>query len=516
MEAIVGRTRGRLLAIARKIGARQDAEDTVQGAYHALLRHGAFREPVTVEAWLTTAVVRMAYRRKALAQRELQLAERLGRDRAVDPHAAAADRETIALVRHAVARLPAKYRDVLVLRHLEELSVAETGRLLNLPAATVKTRTRRGLAILKARVAPWAARAFFAGPWLLADSVRSTTGLGIVMNIKTAGTMAAVALAAATVGVGVGMGATSDTAAERREPVAREAPRVPAAIEAELAEWRGRAQRAERKLAAAPIPKSASPAPENAASSEFEARYAEHGRDLGVSPEALAAAKKAKAVMDEFRSSRGSPKLQKELNRAVAALTALGNEGFLALVAHLRATELPEGDYINLLGTTWSLGLETHLVRLTRDPQATIEQRRHALLGLSVTDTPDVRAHLLGELERVTDAKLIQGSAQALGWLHEDRAVPQLELLLYRRGKEKEQGGLLNALGSLGSKESRRVLTEYLEKEHSGYYLNWGVRALSWSDMDAGRAAAVKILAGPQAKKLKAHERRVLEGIAKR
>ncbi len=88
--------------------------------------------------------------------------------------------------------------------------------------------------------------------------------------------------------------------------------------------------------------------------------------------------------------------------------------------------------------------------------------------------------------------------------------------LLYRPGKEREQGGLLNGLGTLGSKESRRVLTEYLEKEHPGYYLTWGVRMLSWSDMEAAREAAAKVLAGPQAEKLTANERRVLEATANR
>ena len=37
MEAFVAQTQRRLLGIARRIGARQDAEDTVQAAYHALL-----------------------------------------------------------------------------------------------------------------------------------------------------------------------------------------------------------------------------------------------------------------------------------------------------------------------------------------------------------------------------------------------------------------------------------------------------------------------------------------------
>jgi len=88
METIVARTRGRLLVIARRIGAPQDAEDSVQAAYHALLRREG--PPDTVEAWLTTAVVRIAYRRKALARREIRLAGTLARDG--DPLAEAARR----------------------------------------------------------------------------------------------------------------------------------------------------------------------------------------------------------------------------------------------------------------------------------------------------------------------------------------------------------------------------------------------------------------------------------------
>ena len=37
MEEIVRQTRGRLIAAARRIGNPQDAEDSVQATYHALL-----------------------------------------------------------------------------------------------------------------------------------------------------------------------------------------------------------------------------------------------------------------------------------------------------------------------------------------------------------------------------------------------------------------------------------------------------------------------------------------------
>src|SRR5436305_1484529 len=79
MEALVAATRPRLVAIARRIGAPQDADDAVQAAYHALLRRG--ERPVDVVAWLVTTVVRVAYRRKATVRREATLAERLGRPR---------------------------------------------------------------------------------------------------------------------------------------------------------------------------------------------------------------------------------------------------------------------------------------------------------------------------------------------------------------------------------------------------------------------------------------------------
>ena len=78
MEEIVHATRPRLLAVARRIGAPQDAEDSVQAAYHALLARPE-APSVALLPWLLAAVVRIAYRRKALARRERRIAERLAR-----------------------------------------------------------------------------------------------------------------------------------------------------------------------------------------------------------------------------------------------------------------------------------------------------------------------------------------------------------------------------------------------------------------------------------------------------
>jgi RNA polymerase sigma-70 factor (ECF subfamily) len=53
-------------------------------------------------------------------------------------------------VRQALARLPERDREVLVLRHLEQLSVADTAEVLGISAGAVKTRHVRALDRLRA------------------------------------------------------------------------------------------------------------------------------------------------------------------------------------------------------------------------------------------------------------------------------------------------------------------------------------------------------------------------------
>lgn len=58
------------------------------------------------------------------------------------------------LVRRAVCRLPARYRDVLALYYLDERGLEETAEILRLPAGTVKARLHRGRALLRKRLEP--------------------------------------------------------------------------------------------------------------------------------------------------------------------------------------------------------------------------------------------------------------------------------------------------------------------------------------------------------------------------
>lgn len=67
-------------------------------------------------------------------------------------HARRAEQELREAVRSEIARLPAKYRAVLVLRHLQDLSYEEMAQVMRMPIGTVKTQLFRARALLKERL----------------------------------------------------------------------------------------------------------------------------------------------------------------------------------------------------------------------------------------------------------------------------------------------------------------------------------------------------------------------------
>jgi len=55
-------------------------------------------------------------------------------------------------VRECIATLPREYREVLVLRELEELSYKEIGTIVDVPVGTVMSRLARGRDLLQQRL----------------------------------------------------------------------------------------------------------------------------------------------------------------------------------------------------------------------------------------------------------------------------------------------------------------------------------------------------------------------------
>lgn len=55
-------------------------------------------------------------------------------------------------IHDAIDSLPDKYRTIMVLRYLQELSLQEISDVLNLPVTTIKTRVHRGRDFLRKKL----------------------------------------------------------------------------------------------------------------------------------------------------------------------------------------------------------------------------------------------------------------------------------------------------------------------------------------------------------------------------
>lgn len=155
---------GRTLQV--KLGASDVVQETFLEAHRDFpgFRGGSAGE---VAAWLRTILARNLanqFRRYRHTQgRDVRLEQRLASelDRSSDrlagvladpapcPERAAARGEAAVLLADALARLPADYRDVLVLRNLQELSFAEVAERTGRSVDSVKKLWARGLARLR-------------------------------------------------------------------------------------------------------------------------------------------------------------------------------------------------------------------------------------------------------------------------------------------------------------------------------------------------------------------------------
>jgi RNA polymerase sigma-70 factor (ECF subfamily) len=61
-------------------------------------------------------------------------------------------RDRQAMVREQLEKLPAKYRSVLILRHLQEMTYEEMADILTMPIGTIKTQLFRARHLLKERL----------------------------------------------------------------------------------------------------------------------------------------------------------------------------------------------------------------------------------------------------------------------------------------------------------------------------------------------------------------------------
>jgi RNA polymerase sigma-70 factor, ECF subfamily len=117
--------------------ANEVTQETFLAAWQGL---PAFRGDARFSTWL----YRIAYN---CALKQL---EHRNHEQRIDAELEARDRQT--LVHEHLASLPAKYRIVLTLRHLQDMTYEEMAEILTMPIGTIKTHLFRARNLLKERL----------------------------------------------------------------------------------------------------------------------------------------------------------------------------------------------------------------------------------------------------------------------------------------------------------------------------------------------------------------------------
>ena len=130
-----------------------DAKDVVQDACLRAMRYSGSLRADNGRAWLLT-IVRNAFYDWLARNRSQDLAfDNDAIDAAVDtrldPQQQAVHASDLRLAAEVVAALPLQFREVLVLRELEELSYKEIARVVDVPVGTVMSRLSRARELLR-------------------------------------------------------------------------------------------------------------------------------------------------------------------------------------------------------------------------------------------------------------------------------------------------------------------------------------------------------------------------------
>ena len=151
---------GSLNRFARtRLRSESEAEDIVQQAVLSAFSHlRQFRREASFRTWLGAIAVNEVihwHRGRAVAPlRSLdETHEAALLDPSTSPDAACRRKEEAESLYRAMAKLPKKYRQMIQLRDLHELSVAETAHALSLTVGAVRTRHHRARKLLAHRLA---------------------------------------------------------------------------------------------------------------------------------------------------------------------------------------------------------------------------------------------------------------------------------------------------------------------------------------------------------------------------
>jgi RNA polymerase sigma-70 factor (ECF subfamily) len=151
-EDIVRRWQGALINLAfRFCRDPQIAEELAQDAFLQIYRQlPKFRGEAAFSTWIFAVslnLFRSSIRRRKLPMESIDtLAELAGGQL---PHLRIEQHEREDLIRRAVAALPRRYRDAVVIYYFREMNLTETAGILGVPEGTAKAWLHRGRELLR-------------------------------------------------------------------------------------------------------------------------------------------------------------------------------------------------------------------------------------------------------------------------------------------------------------------------------------------------------------------------------
>jgi RNA polymerase sigma-70 factor (ECF subfamily) len=164
-EELFRRYQGRLYRFARQMGSsKETAEDVTQEVFVALMETGERFDPAlgSLAVYLYGIARNLVRRRvrRTVTHPEVEL-DRLAEGGLAAAAGSVLDRlerlEAVASLRRAIASLPARYREVIVLCELHEMSYEEAALVVGCPIGTIRSRLSRARRVLVQRCVPEAA-----------------------------------------------------------------------------------------------------------------------------------------------------------------------------------------------------------------------------------------------------------------------------------------------------------------------------------------------------------------------
>lgn len=148
----------------RMTGSRQEAEDVVQDTFLRVFKNlDSFDEKQKFSTWIfriaTNQCIDRLRKKRKMYSLDAESSDHEGFDGYAmmpgddrTPERELLLSETQELIQKAMETLPPKYKSVMILRYMQDLSLQEISDVMGMPVTTVKTRVHRGREFLRKRL----------------------------------------------------------------------------------------------------------------------------------------------------------------------------------------------------------------------------------------------------------------------------------------------------------------------------------------------------------------------------